>query len=593
MNELFLRTVSQGLQAFMPVAVGVSWLRRHGCATARASLAWGIVVAIAATPVAGYWFKYTVHQARWEAVLAEAAAGLAFCFLSEGGRVLWSACCSSSNRRLRFAWGVALAGAVVLLMTRQTMEIDVVFVAAAFEVRSLDATVAVSAGVAAALAMAVGYVWLSRRFSAPALVSATRAFGGIFLGQALIYAFHESAEAGLLPWSPILHAASEPYGPDGIYGRNLSYVLVVLPVLAAVVAGVGARRAAPSPTWRERVRARPRWTWALMSALGAACVLLMWMYSRAGVLPSGEGVAVAAAGDASAIAAGPRLLYQRTGVDAARNLITLSALEPPGARPVAVPLSCERVSFAAGRGLCLQAERGLFTTYKAVLIDAAMKPRGSIKLEGRPSRSRVSADGRLGAITVFVRGAAHGYAGSAFSTKTTLIDMTTGDELGDLEQFSTWRDGMRIHAADFNFWGVTFDRGSNSNVFYATLKTAGNTHLVRGDLGLRKLVVVHDNVECPSLSPDNQLIAYKKRMGPSLSPWRIYVLDIATMTERAVSAEVRSVDDQIEWLDDAHVLYALPRSSQTAVSDVWMAPIDGSAPARIFVEQALSPIVIR
>ena len=156
MNELFLRTVSQGLQAFMPVAVGFSWLRRHGCATARASLVWGIVAAIAATPVAGYWFKYTVHQARWEAVLAEAAAGLAFCFLSEGGRILWSACCSSSNRRLRFAWGVALAGAVVLLMTRQTMEIDVVFVAAAFEVRSLDATVAVSAGVAAALAMAVG-----------------------------------------------------------------------------------------------------------------------------------------------------------------------------------------------------------------------------------------------------------------------------------------------------------------------------------------------------------------------------------------------------------------------------------------------------
>ena len=74
MNELFLRTVSQGLQAFMPVAVGFSWLRRHGCATARASLVWGIVVAIAATPVAGYWFKYTVHQARWEAVLAEAAA---------------------------------------------------------------------------------------------------------------------------------------------------------------------------------------------------------------------------------------------------------------------------------------------------------------------------------------------------------------------------------------------------------------------------------------------------------------------------------------------------------------------------------------
>src|SRR5438132_1093504 len=77
---------------------------------------------------------------------------------------------------------------------------------------------------------------------------------------------------------------------------------------------------------------------------------------------------------------------------------------------------------------------------------------------------------RVGAITVFVTGEM--YAGSPFSTRTTIVDMATGEALGDLEQFSTWRNGVRFKAADFNFWGVTFAR--DSNVFYATLRTAAN-----------------------------------------------------------------------------------------------------------------------
>src|SRR4029453_17529121 len=117
----------------------------------------------------------------------------------------------------------------------------------------------------------------------------------------------------------------------------------------------------------------------------------------------------------------------------------------------------------------------------------------------------------------------HGYSSSSFSTKTTLVDMASGDVLGDLEQFATWRDGKRFAAADFNFWGLTFAR--ESNPCYASLQTARKTYLVRGDLGLRKLTVLHENVECPSLSPDNRLIAYKKRVGPQPDAWRLYILD--------------------------------------------------------------------
>ena len=41
---------------------------------------------------------------------------------------------------------------------------------------------------------------------------------------------HELAEAHVLPNSEALHAATEAYGPDGVYGHYLSYMLVVLPL---------------------------------------------------------------------------------------------------------------------------------------------------------------------------------------------------------------------------------------------------------------------------------------------------------------------------------------------------------------------------
>lgn len=200
---------------------------------------------------------------------------------------------------------------------------------------------------------------------------------------------------------------------------------------------------------------------------------------------------------------------------------------------------------------------------------------------------RVAADGRVAAITVFVTG--HGY-GSSFSTKTTLVDMASGDALGDLEEFTTWRNRTRIKADDFNYWGVTFGRDSNN--FYATLGSAGKTYLVRGDLALRKLTVLYEGVECPSVSPDERLIAFKKRLGTTAGSWRLAILDLKTMTERLLASESRNVDDQAEWLDNDRLLYALPRPN-SAVTDVWVAPVEAAGPARVFIPGAESPAVVR
>ena len=167
-------------------------------------------------------------------------------------------------------------------------------------------------------------------------------------------------------------------------------------------------------------------------------------------------------------------------------------------------LTCRRIYFAGGHGLCLGEGGGT-----AALDDDGSPPtryvfgpdfriKHDVSLGGFPSRVRISPDGRYGATTVFVSG--HSYADAGFSTETTLINLETGAKIGNLEQFAVWRDGKRFQAVDFNFWGVTF--APDGDRFYATLATGGRTYLVEGSVGERRMRTLRENVECPSLSPD-------------------------------------------------------------------------------------------
>lgn len=153
---------------------------------------------------------------------------------------------------------------------------------------------------------------------------------------------------------------------------------------------------------------------------------------------------------------------------------------------------------------------------------------------------------------------------------------------------------MRFQAEDFNFWGVTFARGGDR--FYATLSTAGKTYLVQGDMAAQEGRIIAENVECPSLSPDGTRIVYKKRVGGGgLDPviWRLHLLDLATLTSTPL-AETRNIDDQVEWIDDRHVLYSYQDDDTASASrpDLWQLTLNGSAP-RLMRTGAMSPSVIR
>jgi hypothetical protein len=351
-----------------------------------------------------------------------------------------------------------------------------------------------------------------------------------------------------------------------VYGLHFSELLVIVPLMAAVMA-------------------RP-----LVPRL--ACLILPVCLLVSSNVGPGPRLDVLAAGvDPATLTRQPHILFRDTTPGPAFGTLSVVALAAPEQERASTGLSCERVAFNAGRGMCLHAEStffGLFTGYSALFVDAALKPFGApAKLEGRPSRARVASDGRAGAYTVFVIGDAYS---TDFSTRTVLVDMARGSRIADLEEFTVSRSGERFTARDFNFWGVTFAR--DGDTFYASLRTGGKTYLVRGALAARTVTVLRDNVECPSLSPDGRRVAFKRFVGPDPGAWRIAILDLATMQERFVPGENRYIDDQVEWLDTERILYAVPRRT-TSSSDVWVASVDVDAPARVFLPQAESPIVVR
>ncbi|MET9882134.1 hypothetical protein ABZZ20_03070 [Streptomyces sp. NPDC006430] len=289
--------------------------------------------------------------------------------------------------------------------------------------------------------------------------------------------------------------------------------------------------------------------------------------------------------DASVTLGGPALYFR----DSATGRVAHQPLTgSPGARTTGGP-SCDRFYAAADTALCLRAEPGVLPKTHAIVLDRRLREVRRITVPGIPNRARVSASGQMLSWTVFATG--DSYATSTFSTRTAILDLRTGYLVTSIEQIPLTIDGVRHHAPDVNYWGVTFARDDNR--FYATVSTKGRTHLVEGNVRDWSASALRQNVECPSLSPDGTRIAFKKKVSEDpAAPWRLYALDLQTMRETPL-AETRSVDDQAAWLDDGTVGYALPGGGDGRAGDIWSVPADGSGTPRLIVAGGTSPAAVR
>ena len=292
------------------------------------------------------------------------------------------------------------------------------------------------------------------------------------------------------------------------------------------------------------------------------------------------------------IEAGPRIVF-RDNARAHFGVLAMAALRDPSGPRAVTTTRCARSYAAMHRGtaetLCLSLNPHTIE-YQTDVLDDQRRPVQSLPLEGIPSRARLSRDGTLAATTAFTA-AGDSYVTKNFTARTYITTVGRPHSSVDLERFRLTVDGRRVAPIDRNYWGVTFS--ADDNRFYATVAFGGRTWLVRGDLHARTVTTVHENVECPSLSPDGRTLVYKKRYDANRQHWRLTAVDLRSQRETPL-AETRSIDDQVEWLDDAHVMYEVPRSGTDAGrSDVWTVPADGTGHATLLIPLASSPAVVR
>jgi hypothetical protein len=280
----------------------------------------------------------------------------------------------------------------------------------------------------------------------------------------------------------------------------------------------------------------------------------------------------------------PFVLFRTLAPPEAHGHVALLRLDPPEGPRLLTTLSCLRVHYAAGGGVCVVNETvKTVSMHAAYAFDGTLARGRRIALAGVPTRVRVAPNGRHAAITTYQEEETP--EGERLAIDSIVVDLRTGRTLADLRQFRLDNDGLPPIARPIDVSSVAFERDSDR--FFAAVASSSEHYLVAGSISERRMTAIRTGVASESLSPDGQQLVVKK-MGEH-GFWRLAVIDLRTWHERQLVHE-RSVDDQVEWLDNDHVLY---HDADENSSSLWMLPVDGVNGPRLFVRDAVSGVVQR
>jgi len=252
MLNAFVITLREGLEAFLIVAIILAYIRKTQRPRLIPAVYCGIVVSVVVSVIAGVLLARASNAALWEGILALTAAVLVLWMIVHMWRVAKhlkkniEGQIEAAATRDGTAAFLGVFGFTVLMITREGMETALLMNALIFQVQNSGLLI-LGAVAGTVLAAFVARLWSrhGHRVNLARFFQVTAVFLLIFVVQLVIYGFHELTEAHIFPYSDALHWATEPYGPDGMYGRYLSYLLVALPLTWLLVASMVERRRRP------------------------------------------------------------------------------------------------------------------------------------------------------------------------------------------------------------------------------------------------------------------------------------------------------------------------------------------------------------
>jgi hypothetical protein len=254
--------------------------------------------------------------------------------------------------------------------------------------------------------------------------------------------------------------------------------------------------------------------------------------------------------------------------------------------------SCLRVHVAADRGVCLSKDDAIISSYTTIFFDTA-NPDAEIKsyAGALPSRVRVSPSGTFSSVTAFLTGSSYEDISTDTTTAVTIDDIDGNILRRDANQFEVLADDEKYDTFGSQYWGMTF---VDEDEFYVTGFYGDDPEIMHGSLQDMTVTPTGWEGSCPSVSPDGKTIVFKE-LRPQ-GGFDLVAVDLKS-GERWMLGEERSADDQVEWLDDDTILYALhPDGGNTQTQpefDIWVLDIaPGSEPA-LFLPNADSPATMR
>lgn len=256
MLQAFVITLREGLEAFLIVAISLSYLRKTGRGELTRAVHWGIGAAIALSVFGGYLLFHAANQEWLEGPLALVAAiSVAWMTLHmwRAGRRMKGDIEGRLQTSVRTG-AAAFTGVFVftlLMVSREGMETALLLM----QLRE-TANLALSAAAGVLGAAGVAWLWsrLGHRVPLGLFFQVTAIFLFVFVIQLFVFGVHEMSEQSLLPFSPIIHQSTEAWGPDSSFGHLLTYLLVLLPLGWLVIKSVPSARQLPGvlPSGRSR-----------------------------------------------------------------------------------------------------------------------------------------------------------------------------------------------------------------------------------------------------------------------------------------------------------------------------------------------------
>ena len=248
--QAFVITLREGLEAFLIVAISLSYLKKSGRAQLASAVHWGIAVAIAVSLIGGY-LLYNAANQEWLdgplAMIAAASVSWMIVHMWRSGRRMKGDIEGHLQSSVARPATAAFAGVfffTLLMVSREGMETALLLL-------QLRETLHLAAGATVGILCAAGVASLWSRYgprvNLALFFQVTAIFLFVFVVQLVIAGTHEMSEQSMLPYSEILNEWTEAWGPDSQFGHLLTYLLVLLPFSWLIVQKVFMGRAVFQP----------------------------------------------------------------------------------------------------------------------------------------------------------------------------------------------------------------------------------------------------------------------------------------------------------------------------------------------------------